>query len=216
MNTENLIGKILNVDQLSIDSSKRALESKVIPAVNALISTYDTLASLPAFTQKTWESIQSDHGASIYTQFKDQAEADLKNFKNAAVRHGIMENVEKMIEPFKEAVKRVERSVDDAGISTVRYIDISLSDIVIKDGKPELSLDRITEVYTMKVKNEVQAAIYIAGKAAEKSLIALKKTLESAGMDLTRIDWVGQGHAISFEQIPSNTLTFNDYLVSVG
>jgi hypothetical protein len=213
MKTEELIGKELDVNTQNINRCKSALD-RILPAVQKVINEHQKLMPGTKFTQAIWEKIIEDNGVSVCEAYRKQAEDDLKNFRNEAVKASIMANLNESMEPFRLSIMSVKGGITNAIHSTTFSIDISLNDIAIKSGKPEVDLTRIKEAYTLRITNESQAAIYQAGKEAEAALAKLKSLLDGNKVPFDRLDWVGLGWAVFNEQIPGNSLTFNPYLIS--
>lgn len=215
MKTENLIGKVVSINDQGIRLSRQVLE-RVIPSVQRIIDEHEKLLPEAKFTQSTWKKLVEDDGASVCQAYTDQAENDLKNFKNEAVKAGLRANVAESLEPFKAAVAGAKKAMNDAVYSTSYDVDINVSDIVIKDGKPEINLSRIQEVYTQKIESEAQAEIYTVGKAAEEAIEKLRLLLADNGHDFYKCPWISAGWSIFPGNQPGWPLHFNSDLIKLA
>jgi|GEM_PF-3391703 len=190
MSKSNLIGTVLKVDDRYIGTAEDYLNREIIPKVKAVIREYNSLESLPPFTRETWLQIIGDGGGTICESYRQQAEEDLKHFKNPSVRASAMQGIDQVLRPFQTAVEEAQNSQKAYGANPI--VSLSLLDIEINDdGEPVANLDRVTEEATLKIETNAQAQLYECGKRAEGVLNELRGLLVDTNINPDRIGWGG-------------------------
>lgn len=205
--TKNYIGKILSTDTLRHNRALHNWNNKIIPALNSVITVYDSLGLKEKFNDDTLKDILVNKIKNIRKSYLELMALNAKELpKIVSLAFGDIENkVDEILKPLDEAIKKLFESFNDAtAFSPMGGLPIEFEDIEIKDGKPELKLEQLKKRFQVIIEKESQNDFYVAFLELQKAWSKAVNIVKDNSDVLDRFQFLDQGKGFVYEDKEAN------------